>query len=603
MKKNIKKLTLGLSVIAAMTMLASCDDIEVGLVESQQNAPLLNADIAITNNKLVEIYDALISSGSANSEKVLNNILLEISKSIFGDFWELKAAVEGGSQSAYASSHIDGFHTKDENGEFVANADQVNSVYEHLLEQINRTFMGYTANSAYSQESQFFEERFYNAQKASLYDLVAVEEDSFKGKVAGKDVGVQTLPSPTYNANNGFGTEVVKKFFQDNYLEVYKDYINRALLPDLMRSLLTQRYILDDNAVALGRSSARKVQYISLNNNSNYPGKVEALLKAYAKMVLAGKTVTVGGDTLSLSDGERTAIGNLYDSDSFDLNFLNDLYKGFFNSTVNPEITADVISAAGKIYRAAGFTKIENTDDEYVTVHAGGAGVTIADEVLGDDDTLYKETTYGGYLTQYAKIDVTNRFTNDATAYSNFTDNGVHTPNVGMKKKVQSLIVNDATTEGWFQESNIGNLDSSYSGRLFKNTIANDVAELGGDTDKELTYGWQVNGNYYLTRTSYPGSIEPDAEDADYNPTPYLLNNGDAWTIVRVDEAVKNSLYRDANYAAKAEVDKYISYALSSNTAYTKNAKQYYVKQAAISYHDQAVYDYFVETFPDLFDD
>ena len=603
MKTKMKKFTLGLSLIAAMTMLASCDDIEAGLKDSDANAALLETgNVTITNNKLSEIYDALVTAGSSNSERVLNSILLKISESVFGTFWEIKAAVDNNGQAAFAEAHKDGYHTKDADGKFVANAAQVDSVYEHLLERINRDFMGYTTNSSYSTEHQFFEERFYNAQKTALYDLLDVDDAHFKGKDAtGKDVGVQSTVSPAYTAANGFGTDVVKNYFQDNYLEVYKDYIDRQLLPDLMRTLLTQRYIIDDNAVALGRSAARKIQYITLNNNSAYPGKVESLFNAYAKLVLAGKEV--GGVTLSAT--EAAAIGNLYDTNEFDLNFLNDLYEGFFNSAVNPKITADVISAATKIYTAAGFTAIEDTSDEWTTVTAGGPGVTVSANLLGEAGTVYKETTYGGYLTNYAKIDITNRFTNDAGAYSDFTGSGVHAPNIGMKQKIQSLITNDATTEGWFQESGVGGLSSDYSGRLFKNTIANDVAEVTATgEDKELTYGWQVNGNYYLTRTSYPGDIDPvPAAGVEYDPSPYLLSSGDSWTIIRVDEAVKNSLMRDENYAAKAEVEKYISYALSSNTAYTKNAKQYYIKQAAISYHDQNVYNYFKETFPDLFDD
>ena len=602
MKSKMKKLTLGISLIAAMTVLASCDDVEADLLDSDKNAVLLQTnDVTITNNKLGQIYDALVSSGTSNSEKVLNNILLKISESVFGTFWEIKDAVDNGTQSAFAEAHKDGYHRKNADGEKITDADQVTTVYEHLLERINRDFIGYTSNTTYSQDNQFFEERFYKAQKTALYDLEPVADADFKGKdVNGKDVGVQVTVSPTYAAGNGFGTTVVKKYFQENYLKVYKDYIDRQLLPELMRTLLTQRYILDDNAVALGRSAARKAQYITLNNINQHPGKVEDLFTAYAKLVLAEKEV--GG--VSLSAAELGAIANLYGTASNDLNFLNDLYKGFWNDTVNPLITADVISAAVKVYTAANFTKIENASDEWQTVTAGGPGVQVANEILGQLDTVYKETTYGGYLTDYAKIDVTNRFTNDSSAYSDFTGSGVHTPNVGMKQKVRSLIVSDATTEGWFQESSIGNLSSDYSGRLFKNTVANDVEALDNGDDKELTYGWQVNGSYYLTRTSYPGNIDPvPADGVEYNPSPYLLSSGDSWTIVRVDEAVKNSLMRNDNYAAKAEVEKYISYALSSNTAYTKNAKQYYVKQAALAYHDQAVYDYFEETFPDLFDD
>ena len=95
---------------------------------------------------------------------------------------------------------------------------------------------------------------------------------------------------------------------------------------------------------------------------------------------------------------------------------------------------------------------------------------------------------------------------------------------------------------------------------------------------------------------------------------PYLIydSSSTAWTLVRVDEAVKNSKLRagsadyyggESNGDILMEVEYQVSYMLADNTSFTKNSNQYYIKEAALSYHDQAVYDYFKKTFPDLFED
>ena len=88
----------------------------------------------------------------------------------------------------------------------------------------------------------------------------------------------------------------------------------------------------------------------------------------------------------------------------------------------------------------------------------------------------------------------------------------------------------------------------------------------------------------------------------------YLLDGGSSTLyFVRVDEAVKGpkltpggeSAYPEAKMK-KIEVD--VAALIGDGDTYKKAARQYYVRNAAISYHDQYVYDYFKETFPDLFD-
>ncbi|MBP5091216.1 MAG: hypothetical protein J6328_01480 [Bacilli bacterium] len=576
----MKKVVLGLTTLLAVTAMTACDDVEVSLNKSAYDAPILTGDgESVPNNKLGEIYDALVKSGDGNSEKVLNNVLLKIAEARYGTFEELKAAAANGG-NAWAESH-----------KAFKDGKAVVAFYNNLLTRINKTFIGYTLSDAYIKNSRFYEERFYNVQKDALYKLGAVAKADFKGNAGAHYTGIQTTVSIDYNAGNEYGSTEVKKFFQDDYLTIYKDYIDKNILPDLYKKALVQDYLIANNYVALGRSAARKVQYVSLSKNANYSDATQNLLTAYAKLVL-------NGGAGSLSAEKKAAIAAHYGTTSKDLNFVADLYKGALTGW-----DGALLEAAKDVYAAANFTLIPQNEIE-------GFGL-----LETYSPVAYKETTYGGYLSDYAKIKVGNRYTNDATIYSDFTGNGAHEANVGMEIKVQALAAVDNTTEGWFTESSIGSLASTYKERLFKNTIATDVvtpaAKAAADFDKnaEKNYGSYLDGDFYLTREKYENNGA-----AGFDATPFLLKEKDSgtWYICRVDEAIKNSKLRESSadyYGAEgngdilAEVEYEISYMLSDNTSYVKNANQHYIKEAAISYHDQAVYDYFKKTFPDLFED
>jgi len=588
------KIKNSLVLIAALMsgMLASCGDrVEVDLNKNNRDEKLVaNVDEAIPNNTLGTIYDAVISAGDTNSEKVLNNILLLISESKFGNFYDIKKAVEEGKQEDFAKAH-DGYEK----------ASDVDDTYHYFLTQINKSFMGYTTNTSYAKENQFFEEKFYDAQRSNLHVLLSVDANSFKGMERQSDgtylsVGVQTGVSFEYNEANGYGTKEVQKYYQDNYLDVYEGYIRDELLPNLMRTHLVEKYIVDKNYIALGRSSARKIQYVALEDNKSYAEATKKLVTAYASLVLAGKTVNSIGVTAT----ELSAIAAHYSSSAgaYDMNFVADLYKGYLGEFKDDAANgANLLSAAKKIYKAAGFTAIGEDGKDLASV---------------DDSSFVtcRETTYGGYLVSYGKIDVNDRFNNDTDAYNDFTGNDAHRPEVGMQTKLQALKTVDKTTEGWYTDSTLSSLPSSFKERLFKLTIANDVEEgHQSDADEIKNYGWYVNNHYYLARSSYQ-NVDPNADGSDYDPSPYLLydDSSSTWYIVRVDAAVKNSKVRSggdwetSNPDLLKEAIREITHILSDNSSYTKNARQYYVEQAALAYHDQDVYNYFKKTFPDLFD-
>ena len=87
---------------------------------------------------------------------------------------------------------------------------------------------------------------------------------------------------------------------------------------------------------------------------------------------------------------------------------------------------------------------------------------------------------------------------------------------------------------------------------------------------------WEESGSYYVVEVE--DIITPDSTAITENLT--------------AEQKVK--IETNAREAA---------YTLASGSTYTTNAMIYYLEQCNINYHDQDVYDYFVSTYPRLFED
>ncbi|OPZ37409.1 MAG: hypothetical protein BWY98_00140 [Tenericutes bacterium ADurb.BinA155] len=542
--KFMKKAIVAFAILSATSVLASCDTIKAKLPDSEYSSKILELD-GITNNTLKRIYDAVVTEGDANSGVVLDNVLLALAEDQFGSFYELKDIITDDTKIAdFAKNHS--VYTDSDSSKMVL---KVKYFYNSLLRRINEAFFGYTTNTNYAIRSIFYEQKFYVAEKADLYDLGTLT--TFKEvQIDGADT-----------ADN------VAKYFATDYLTVYKDYINRAILPAVMRKAIIEQYLYTKNYGTLGRSYARKVQYIALAD-SDYQTHTGKLMQAFAKDVINDATLC----------------------NTYDLSLLGDLYKGYFD-WANMDATKKTLVT--KIYDDAGYTKF-----------------TAAEDPSGKFVDTYKGTTYGGYIEDYLKI-TDDRSTNDTTKEKDFTGSGAYTKEVGMQIKQQALVAIDKTTDGWYTSSGLSSLPSDLKSRLFKIGVANEVDS--GKTG-ELDYGYYINGHYYLTSTVY----QNEETSTSY---PYVIydKTTTTWYLIRVDEAVKISKLGDGTgsydtMAAHSGTDqtywpifretvaREVAYLLSDTDTYKKSANQYYVDQAAIAYHDDYVYNYFKTTFPDLFD-
>ena len=533
---------LSAALLAATALgLASCDEVEASLKPADAEAVLINAgEGKLAGNTLGDLYDQIVSAGSTNSEKVLNNILYKLAQSYFGDFygekglWKTVTTGTDAEIKAYAEAH---------STMFGGDANKVKIFYNKIKESFDKSFWSIVKNTSYQKRSYFQEKEFVQAQLKELLEFPELgEAESYKDV---KVVGYKTYLN-------------VNEYFHADYVEYYQSYIERNLLPDAYRKALVEQHLISQNYNTLGRSGARKVQYVALGSVEGFPHATEDLTKAYATYVLTA------------TDESIKAVNENIDLDEVrNLHFLDRLYKGYF------EGEEANLALATYIYGKAKFNKL--------TVTIDGVATTL--------NNVWEQTSYGLLLKDYYKL-TDSRWEEGST--TDFTGGSAYTKEAGLKIKTDEILVGSNVTEGWYTSSGLSDLPSSLRSRLFRVNVANDLDAPETHTPDYVTVH---NGRNYLTQKSWDmGQVNN-----------FCVNDSSKWYIVRVDEAVKGpKLQKGGNSAYPAEkMDQIVADVASliaDGDTYKKAARQYYVKNAALEYHDQDVYDYFESTFPDLFD-
>lgn len=548
-KKGLLALIAG---IASVTMLAACSDIEVKPTDEKYNAALIAGDNEIVNNELKEIYDALVHAGDSNSSKILNNILYSYAKAIYGDFWEIQAAVEGGDAAKLADIAKLKAYEND--------TKKVEIFYNEVLYRIRTTFLGYVNDSAYQTRSHFVEKKFYDAQIKNYHDLRTEAEAGYKTYNEAEKLVVGGFRlSETYTEEGKIVLDGKKQsagdatnaYFKDIF-GTYKNYIDLNLLADVYRSELTAQYLYTQNYGQIKLTAARKVETLKISDNDRYPNAVRDLVKAYCANVI----------------GTAEAPKNL--QSTYDFRFLDDIYQGTMD-----DFTAEETAMATTILEQAHWTK--DTGKDY-----------------------YNESAKGAVMAQYEKL-TNDRFSDESSIRSDFTNSGAYTVDTGLNIKLNNLATKDSSTYGWYTSGGLdAALPSSLSKRLFKVQVANEV-DHKGDAAVKFKYGSYVGDDYYLTPETYE----------DETVYPYAVYESGSWYICKVEEAVKSSKISggadsyntDADKNAEERIARKIGYMLSSNDSWKNQAQKYFVNEMAILYNDSHVYHYFKETFPDLFND
>lgn len=562
-KKHL--LALG-AMVCSIFSLASCDKVEASLTPSQADGKVLNID-QTNANTLKDIYDALITSGNTNSEKILNNILYIYSESMFGSFLgkdgnkgvkDIVATYLTDKSTtdidSFINDHVSYQVKKDGAINYEASRVRVVNFYNDILYRVYTTFLGYVTNSSYQERNKFNEDKFYDAQIKAYYNLGDDHFDEYK-QVEGDMFIDEDKPGDIDGLNNTY----IVKYFKSIWT-TYGEYIELNILPDLYRNELITEYMYTQNDAQINLTAARNVEYISLSSNAQYTDAVKALMEQYCAKVIEAKKV-----------------------DDYGFSFLSSLYKGTDQELVTDNPTTEAGKLAKEIYEAAHWT--------HSTITVGT-----------NEIHYYVQSSFGTTCAKYqVLLNQTTRDDSDANSiYSDFTNSGSYSKETGFNIKMQSLISEGHTTKGWYTSGGLSSLPSSLSTRVFKTAVANEVDAHEGDY--EGNYGRYIGGKYFLTPATY-------SETEKY---PYLVQDGSNYYIVWVKEATKASKFTstsesDFNYDKRGTLEgekiaRKVAYSLSSIDTWKTDAKAYYVQQMAVMYHDDYVYSYFKSQFPDLFD-
>ena len=415
----------------------------------------------------------------------------------------------------------------------------------------------------------------YNEGNGEFYGFNDTVED-FHGLTNG------VLIDGTYDTTTKDGREKIKEVLHINY---YLDYINNTILPGIIENLLVEQYIFEQQYTAIGNTQSRKVNYISITDNSEKDAK--AFLSRFIN------------DYIIFSTSESETNKELSTDEKFDI--ASTAWKGIdFEITQNAsaKAIADAIFEASTTENPSYGLDGHNGENSYESYYA----TYDSNEANEKYFKYYENTEFADLIEQYSTL-TNDPDTNNATNYETFTtiDSHNYDPVVGFTIKTDELIVKDFTTSGW-QTRDASSLPDAIKNKLYSFSFVNEWnSTLETDNSFVGTYIYEdpLTQRKYLRKDSFNST-----------PDSLLWNDGDNYYIVEIEDIVTPSLVSITNDGEQSQKEKVerenkartIGYSLASSDTYTTNAITYYLEQCNINYHDQDVYDYFNTTYPDLFE-
>ena len=544
MLKSKKLLTLTIAAVASLG-LASCGD-DIISKPTNNDDPIITDHDNVVNNVMSVIYDAMRDSGAIKQE-VLDTVLQTFANSYFGEFSEVKEIRDAGKDSVdfkeYVEKH-DKFINTNVN-ESLSAADKLafqfarlDTFVNEIDRRINETLFKELSSTAFEIDGVYHEYLFARSIFGKNYIV--------DGELNDTSAWVTDIITPTHD-------ETDLDTLLTSYEVTYADYITRKITKDVYVARLTDQYVFDQNYPSLGRSAARKVNYVAIRRNPVVPEGANYLIKEFIDQNLK----VDGADS--------------------DLEILASAWRGIdFVGNAEPLLVASKV-----------FNKITTTLPD---------GVTTVDSYVG--------TAYGDLMTRFSKIHENPNLT-DTSIESEFTNSNAYPTQHGLDLKTIQTQKIDYTTEGWaVRNGGLSELPSEIRNRVFNIGVANDFDR---DDVSESRFLRELNGKRYLV----PSRSEVDSE---YDIIWYD-GNTDTYFIVEIEEAVNaTKLSREAanNYASIHDDNGIIMESIArevanliakGTTGSEKSAQSFYLKSLDLQFHDQDVFDYFKTNWPELFED
>ena len=630
----MKKKTLLLTLASSTLLLSSCGKVVAQFPDG--DLALTNATIQLDHNTLNVIYDSIKNSDNYESD-VSSILTAAIAKEVIGDFKLIKDETNGyrivligydekedgtattdAEKTAFIESHpaynnweVSGYRlTLSEEAptsdQFKARLKSIRNIIES---QIITSIWNEANASDYKRNNRFYEVLFARHVYEQLYtvDIPASEltgttlekvlytnptytnhyNEGENGEFYGFNDTVKdfhgltdgVLIDGTYDTNTEDGRKKIKEVLHINY---YLDYINNTILPGIIENLLVEQYIFEQQYTAIGNTQSRKVNYISITDNSEKDAK--AFLTSFIK----------GYITFSINETNK----DLSTDEKFDI--ASTAWKGIdfeIAQNASAKAMADEIFEASTTKNPSYGLDGHNGANSYESYYATYDSPEANEKYF----KYYENTEFADLIEQYSTL-TNDPDTNNATNYETFTtiDSHNYDPVVGFTIKTDELIVKDFTTSGW-QTRDASSLPDAIKNKLYSFSFVNEWnSTLETDNSFRGTYIYEdpVTQRKYLRKDSFSTT-----EDS------LLWNDGDNYYIVEIDDIVTPSLVSITNDGEQSQEEKVerenkartIGYSLASSDTYTTNAITYYLEQCNINYHDQDVYDYFNTTYPDLF--
>lgn len=528
-KKNIKGL---ISVLALSFLLAGCK--EINATPGNYNDPLADELSHTINNTLANIYDKYKESGASKTQLV-DDLLFAIAENQFGAYKDLAA-------DSTIKEKVD------------------TRALEKLYKKMNVSSYDVTTGE---KRGNFDEHKFaLKAVYGEGHHLVDEE---------GTPVEVNDLGSLTFFDTGVFLPHINEENFTEEthelvHIAYYTDYLTDAFLDETYRELLVEDYLLSEQSATLGRNYARKVTYVSINENSRYPDAVRRLFNVFID------------DNILGNEGPA------------DLEILASAWRGI---------------------------KENFNDNEASLLQKAGLIIQEDDPSTPDVDEGEYQTLYGEILSDFNKIKDDPK-TTDKTIENDFTNNGTRPAVQGLEEKVRKVAKTDLTKDGWaIKNGGLTELPEKIRTRVFNIGTSNGVDLVqddqgvladAGKIDPEIsstvnTFVRNINGTYYLVPKQYEKNDNRN----------FLFYEGSAYYIIQVEEAVNTSKLTEGNVREYsklgktedeiAEIKDEIVRRLGALDSNRTAAIQHFIKKADLKFHDDAVKEYFYEKFPEIFDE
>lgn len=566
----------------------------------------------VANNAMNVIYDA-IREGSTLSSSLLDEVLHQLAISIFGSYKTTTAEDKVSLKEAAAA--VDANETINDNVKQFLESHKSYWIKDNdgnrKVDEISRKREYRRVKETWNRIQDRISEVIYDAIAGGSFNdnLHRFSEEKYLMSLIGSN---QNVADPTNASDIPAGVvlnnkvlilpEIKKEEVFDHFvhLELLEDeakgfnYISKQLVPEIYRELLVEQYLFDQSYNTIGRAYAREVNIVSLVTNSKYPLLAGNLMNSYIDTYIN----TTDPDALANADIELIA-------------------KAWRGLDLSPAYTA---------------TPTTDADRAANLLHAAGSkNKTYDDSVKGFTTGSYKYwtgTQYGKIIEDLSKVTVDPQ-TDDTSIHNEFTGSGTVTVENGLSKKINSARLEDYTNDGIFiKNGGLSDLHEDIRTRLFNIGVANALDKntdpypdrFAADgtysiSDKEGNYVCKINGHYYLKpATSERDPVSPENKLNDFL---WFDKTTSTYYIVEVTEAVsssKLSLASEKNYEGiykdndigwnKMEtISHKVAKVISENDSYKTLSTQYWLKAASIAYHDDVIYDYFVENYPDLFEE